>query len=169
MSEKNRITENFSNALGVLLVGKGLQVRSLRSEVCEQGRCPCHAELNDGLWRPSGFVEFPVQGPVLPERHLLLLSGRVDERCDLRVYRQQHPQPHQKHCRGRRLPFFGRLPAGMSVLQPFAGHFHRIDQRVCDSNPGCFWPSPERIPLFSLHFLVLKCSRLPFCAGLATV
>jgi hypothetical protein len=46
--KKNRITENFSDALGVPLLGKGLQVHIRHSEVCEQGRCLCHAESNDG-------------------------------------------------------------------------------------------------------------------------
>ena len=138
MSQKNYVNENFLDAVEVPLVGKGLQVRSLRNEVCEQGRCPCHAESNDGLWRPSGFVGFPVQGPALPERHLVLLSGQVDEKYDLRVYQQQHLQPNQKRCRGRHSPFFARLPAGMLVLQLFGEYFRRIVQQVCDSNPGCF-------------------------------
>ncbi len=123
MSQKNRVNENFLDAEEVPLVGKGLQVRSLRNEVCEQGRCPCHAESNDGLWRPSGLEGCPVQGPALPERHLLLLSGQVDEKYDLHVYQQQYLQLTQKRCRGRRLPFFARLPAEMLVLQQFEEYF----------------------------------------------
>ena len=65
--EKNHITVIFSDALEVPLVGKGLQVRSPHSEVYVRGRLPSHAESNDGLWRPSGFGEFPGQGPALPE------------------------------------------------------------------------------------------------------
>ena len=77
-------------------------------------------------------------------------------------------QPNRKHYLGRRWQFFGRLPAGRSTPQLFEEHSLRIDQRVCCSIPGCFWPSLERIRLFSPHFRVLQCLLLPFCEGLAT-
>ena len=167
--KKNHITEIFSDALGVPLLGKGLQVRSRHSEVYEQGRCLSHAESNDGLWRPSGFGGFPLQGLALPEWHLLLLSGQVDEKYDLRVYQQRHLQPNRKHYLGRRWQFFGRLLAGRSTPQLFEEHSPRVDQRVCCSIPGCFWPLLGRIRLFLRHFRVLQCLLLPFCEGLATV